>query len=98
MSTSHPVSHRPRVRRSYFPPSVLHLKTISFLEMNPTGDAEMDALKRQQLEKELARISRNAELCVAREKRKGKFAASPAAGSAGPSDADSKQGDLNERT
>jgi hypothetical protein len=58
--------------------------------MNPTGDPERDALARQELEKELARISRNAERRVAREKAKGKPNASPAgAGSpGGPSDAD----------
>ena len=64
--------------------------TRSVLDMNPTGDPEMDALRRQELEKELARISRNAERRVAREKAKGKPNASPAgAGSpGGPSDAD----------
>lgn len=55
----------------------------------------MDALKRQQLEKELARISRNAERRVAREKAKGKPNASPGgAGSpGGPSDADGTAND-----
>ncbi|KAK3722211.1 hypothetical protein LTR37_002644 [Vermiconidia calcicola] len=79
----------PRVIASYRKKKMeKQLNAISVLEMNPTGDAEMDALKRQQLEKELARISRNAERRVAREKQKGKHAASPAAGSPGPSDPD----------
>lgn len=59
--------------------------------MNPTGDKEMDDLRRAELEKELARISRNAERRVAREKAKGKPITSPAGGAGspgGPSDAD----------
>ena len=61
----------------------------SVLDMNPTGDPELDALKRQQLEKELARISRNADRRVAREKAKGRHPpGSPAARSPGPSEAE----------
>ena len=56
--------------------------------MNPTGDPELDELKRLQLEKELARISRNADRRVAREKAKGRHIGSPAAGSPGQSDPD----------
>ena len=59
------------------------------LEMNPTGDKDKDAQMKQHLEKELARISRNAERRVAREKAKGKMPNSPAgAGSPAQSDAD----------
>lgn len=50
----------------------------SLLEFNPTGDAELDALKKQQIEKELERIQRNADRRTAREKQKGRMAA-PAA-------------------
>ena len=56
--------------------------------MNPTGDPELDALKKQRLEKEFARIQRNADRRVARENAKGKGPGSPAAGSPGQSDAD----------
>jgi hypothetical protein len=63
--------------------------------MNPTGDPEMDALRRQQLEKELIRISRNVDRRVAREKAKGKPNASPANANSpgGPSDADGTTND-----
>lgn len=56
--------------------------------MNPTGDSALDELKRQELQKELARIERNADRRVAREKAKGRHFGSPAAGSPGQSDAD----------
>lgn len=63
----------------------------STLEMNPTGDPELDELKRNKLQKELARISRNADRRLAREKAKGKGtggAGSPAAGAAASPDPD----------
>ena len=57
--------------------------------MNPTGDPEQDALRMQKLQKELARIQRNQDRRLAREKAKGKTADSPAGASpGGPSDAD----------
>lgn len=56
----------------------------------PTGDPEKDDFARQQLQKELDRIKRNAERREAREKLKAKNAAheASAAGSPGPSDVD----------
>ena len=52
----------------------------SLLDLQPTGDPELDALKRQQLEKELARVTRNVDRRVAREKARGKsYAGSPSA-------------------
>ena len=70
--------------------SKLTFLTHSIMEMNPTGDPEKDALRKQKLEAEFARISRNMDRRVAREKAKGKPNASPAgAGSPNaPSDAD----------
>lgn len=65
----------------------------SISSYKPTGNAEQDAYAKQQLEKELARIERNADRRVAREKLKAKstgdFAnAAAAAASPGPSEAD----------
>jgi hypothetical protein len=45
--------------------------------MKPTGDADLDALKQQRVREELARLERNADRREAREKQKGKAAASP---------------------
>ena len=56
--------------------------------MNPTGDPVLDALKRQELERELARIERNQDRRMAREKAKGQNIGSPAGASPGQSDAD----------
>lgn len=63
--------------------------------MNPTGDLEFDALKRQELERELARLSRNQERRVAREKQKGIVgnSGSPAAASPAQSDTGGTGGD-----
>jgi transcription initiation factor TFIID subunit 1 len=60
-------------------------------DMNPTGDAEFDALKRQELERELARLSRNQERRVAREKQKG--ITNPGSPSAAASPGQSDTGD-----
>jgi len=70
------------------------LERISMGNLAPTGDAELDALAREQLEKELARIQRNSDRRAAREKAKGKgpTAGSPSAASPGPSDMDAPSG------
>lgn len=65
-------------------------KFLSIHDMNPTGDPELDALKRKKMEQELIRVERNAERREAREKAKGRVfnPNSPgAAGSPGQSDA-----------
>ena len=59
--------------------------------MNPTGDPELDALKKAHLERELVRIMRNSDRREAREKTKTKTkgnVASPPQGSPNRSDAD----------
>lgn len=65
----------------------------------PTGDAEKDRFAKEKIEKELARIKRNADRREARERlKKGKTAdgASPsAAASPGPSDADGPASAIN---
>lgn len=55
----------------------------SMYEMNPTGDAEMDALMRKKMEQELLRVERNAERREAREKLKGRVANPNSPGGAG---------------
>jgi transcription initiation factor TFIID subunit 1 len=75
-------------------PTTDHSHPLSINEYKPTGDAEKDAFARQQLEKELFRVKRNADRREAREKLKHKHnntaAGSPAggAGSPGPSELD----------
>lgn len=44
-------------------------------ELKPTGDPELDRLARQKLQKELARLQRNTERRIAREKQKQRIAA-----------------------
>lgn len=68
------------------------------MEYKPTGDAELDSLKIQQIQKELERIQRNADRRTAREKQKGRVAAAATASAApgspgGPSDADGSNAD-----
>jgi hypothetical protein len=62
-------------------------------DMRPTGDAELDAIQRQKLEAELARVQRNAERREARDKAKGKHGldrrASTVAASPGGENSDS---------
>ncbi|EGP92118.1 transcription initiation factor TFIID, subunit TAF1 [Zymoseptoria tritici IPO323] len=94
---------RPEVRDVITNPAVIReykkrqmekqFKDRSIAEFKPTGDAEKDAFAKQQLEKELFRVKRNADRREAREKLKHKHnnnanaaAGSPAAGSPGPSD------------
>ncbi|SMY20080.1 unnamed protein product [Zymoseptoria tritici ST99CH_1A5] len=96
---------RPEVRDVITNPAVIReykkrqmekqFKDRSIAEFKPTGDAEKDAFAKQQLEKELFRVKRNADRREAREKLKHKHnnnanaaAGSPAAGSPGPSDVD----------
>lgn len=87
--------------RSAFPIDPPHASIMtdihihSFLDYKPTGDTELDNLKKQQIEKELERIKRNADRRTAREKQKGRVAASTAGpGSPGaPSDADGSNAD-----
>ena len=55
-----------------------NMRKFDISELNRTGDPELDALKRQQLESELARISRNQERRMEREKLKGNNHAGPA--------------------
>lgn len=56
--------------------------------MQPTGDPELDALAQQAIQKEVARLERNADRREAREKQKGKHAGSPAAASPAQSEMD----------
>lgn len=55
----------------------------SHTQLKPTGDAEMDALAQQELKKELARLERNKDRRVAREKLKGRMAAATTGGPGG---------------
>ena len=65
------------------------------MDYKPTGDSELDTLKRQQIEKEVERIKRNADRRTAREKQKGRVAGSNAlpGSPGGPSDADGSNAD-----
>ncbi|QIW96945.1 hypothetical protein AMS68_002463 [Peltaster fructicola] len=81
----------------------MKLSKISHRELKPTGDAELDALAQQEIKKELARLERNADRRIAREKLKGRIAAvasgsvdtvaAAAANAGSPSNADSAGSD-----
>lgn len=62
--------------------------SCSLFDMQPTGDEAMDALQRQKLQQELARVERNLDRREAREKTKVRAPGSPATGvgSPGPSE------------
>ncbi len=69
-----------------------HICPCSLKEIRPGEDGELNALKKQELERELARLSRNKERREAREKQKGIFNPGSPSGAASPGQSDTADG------